>query len=48
MVKLLILVNKNCDRLNRKLDVTDNTEEQIDAIISKYDKNRWLIIKKYE
>lgn len=42
----LILVSLKCDRLNQTIDVSTNTEAEIEAIISKYDKTKWIILKR--
>lgn len=41
----LILVNLDCGRKNKTIDVSKHTEEQIELLINKYNNGKWLIIK---
>lgn len=42
----IIFVNLKCDRLNQIVDVSTKTEAEIDEIIAKYDKSKWIIVKR--
>mgnify|MGYP000854433431 CR=1 FL=1 len=40
---------EDIDKINQEVEkFQSNSTEEIDAIISAYQKKRWLIIKKYE
>lgn len=44
-MKTITAINLKCGKYNQVIDVANFTNEEIEELIKKYDKTRWLIIK---